>query len=43
MRQWEYVYNHVRPHHSLDLQTPAEYLARHRSAMAPPLNSSQMS
>lgn len=43
MRQWEHVYNHVRPHYSLDLQTPAEYLARHHPAMAPPLNSSHMS
>jgi putative transposase len=43
MRQWEYVYNHVRPHYSLDLQTPAEYLHRHHPAMAPPHNSSHMS
>lgn len=43
MRKWEHVYNHIRPHYSLDLQTPAEYLARHHSAMAPPLNSSHMS
>jgi putative transposase len=43
MREWEHVYNHVRPHYSLDLQTPAEYLARHHPAMAPPPNSSHMS
>jgi len=43
MREWEHVYNHVRPHYSLDLQTPAEYLARHHPSMAPPPNSSHMS
>jgi len=43
MGQWEHVYNHIRPHYSLDLQTPAEYLARHHSAMAPPPKSSHMS
>jgi hypothetical protein len=24
MRQWEYIYNHIRPHYSLALRTPAE-------------------
>ena len=27
LRQWEQVYNTIRPHHSLDGCTPAEYLA----------------
>lgn len=35
MREWEHVYNHIRPHYSLDLQTPAEYLARHHERLAP--------
>lgn len=35
VRQWEQVYNHIRPHCSLDLMTPAEYLARHFHGSAP--------
>jgi putative transposase len=35
MRQWEYVYNHIRPHYSLALRTPAEYLAQHYQELAP--------
>jgi len=43
MRQRGRVCNHVRPHYSLDLQTPAEHLARQHPAMAPPPYSSHMS
>ena len=35
MRQWEYVYNHIRPHYSLALRTPAEYLAEYHQELAP--------
>jgi len=28
LEQWEYVYNYIRPHHSLDLLTPDEYYRR---------------
>lgn len=35
MREWEYVYNQIRPHYSLDLKTPAEYLADHFERLAP--------
>ncbi len=34
LRQWEAVYNTIRPHRSLDKQTPAEYLRRHHPGMA---------
>ena len=34
LRQWEAVYNTIRPHRSLDRQTPAEYLRRHHPGMA---------
>jgi putative transposase len=34
LRQWEAVYNTIRPHQSLDRQTPAEYLRRHHPGMA---------
>lgn len=29
-RQWEHIYNHVRPHQALGYLTPAEFLAHHR-------------
>jgi transposase InsO family protein len=34
LRQWEAVYNTIRPHQSLDRRTPAEYLRRHHPGMA---------
>ncbi len=34
---WEGVYNTIRPHHSLDGQTPAEYLANHHPDLLVPL------
>lgn len=34
LRQWEAVYNTIRPHRSLDKKTPAEYLRRHHPGMA---------
>ena len=43
MRQWEQTYNHVRPHYSLDLMTPAEYLASHFQGSAPTAQMSHMS
>ena len=43
MRQWEHIYNHIRPHYSLALRTPAEYLAQHHPAMAPTPKPSHMS
>jgi transposase InsO family protein len=43
MREWEHVYNHIRPHYSLDLQTPAEYLASHFPEMTPIPKPSHMS
>ena len=35
LRQWERIYNTVRPHQSLDGATPAEYLANQHPQMAP--------
>ena len=35
LRQWERIYNTVRPHQSLDGATPAEYLATCHPQMAP--------
>jgi transposase InsO family protein len=35
LRDWEVFYNTVRPHHSLDLKTPAEYLYEYHSDLAP--------
>jgi transposase InsO family protein len=35
LREWESFYNTVRPHHSLDLRTPAEYLRENYSGLAP--------
>jgi putative transposase len=35
MREWEHIYNHIRPHHSLALKTLAEYLAQYHQRMAP--------
>jgi transposase InsO family protein len=31
LREWETFYNTVRPHHSLNLKTPAEYLRENYS------------
>jgi putative transposase len=42
LRQWEAVYNTIRPHRSLDKQTPAEYLRRHHPGMARKLRLSHM-
>ena len=36
LRQWEQVYNTIRPHQSLDGRTPAEYLATCHPQLAPP-------
>ena len=36
LRRWEQVYNTIRPHHSLDGCTPAEYLAAEHPQLAPP-------
>ncbi len=33
--EWEHFYNNVRPHHSLDLMTPSEYLYENYSNLAP--------
>jgi len=35
LKQWEGVYNHVRPHQALDWRTPAEYLIQCHPEMAP--------
>lgn len=35
MRHWEYVYNHIRPHYSLALRAPAEYLAQCHQDLTP--------
>jgi len=35
LRQWERVYNHVRPHQALDNRTPQEYLTQCHPDMAP--------
>jgi putative transposase len=43
MREWEYTYNHVRPHYSLDLKTPAKYLADHQTRVASKAQLSHMS
>jgi hypothetical protein len=32
---WEHFYNTLRPHHSLDLLSPAEYLYKHHPGSAP--------
>jgi transposase InsO family protein len=41
--EWEHFYNTVRPHHSLDLLSPAEYLYKHHPGLAPPSQLSHMS
>lgn len=41
--EWEYFYNSIRPHHSLDLLSPAEYLSKHYPGMAPAGQLSHMS
>jgi len=43
LREWEHFYNTVRPHHSLDLKTPAEYLYEYHSELAPIPKPSHMS
>jgi len=43
LREWEVFYNTVRPHHSLDLRTPAEYLYEYHSDLAPIQKPSHMS
>jgi putative transposase len=35
LRDWENFYNRVRPHHSLDLLSPAEYLFKYHSGLVP--------
>lgn len=35
LRNWEHVYNHIRPHQALDGRTPAEYLRDYHSVLAP--------
>lgn len=35
LRDWENFYNRVRPHHSLDLMSPAEYLYKYHSGLVP--------
>jgi transposase len=42
LRDWEVFYNTVRPHHSLDLRTPAEYLSECHPGLVPTLQSSHM-
>jgi transposase InsO family protein len=43
LREWEHFYNTARPHHSLDLKTPAEYLYEHHLDLAPIQKPSHMS
>ncbi|HEY43696.1 MAG TPA: transposase, partial [Anaerolineae bacterium] len=43
MREWEHTYNHIRPHYSLALKTPAQYLADHHQRVAPKAQLSHMS
>jgi len=42
LRDWEEFYNTVRPHHSLDLKTPSEYLSECHSVSVPIPESSHM-
>jgi transposase InsO family protein len=35
LRQWEWVYNHLRPHQALDWKTPKEYLIQCYPEMTP--------
>jgi transposase InsO family protein len=35
LKQWEWVYNHVRPHQALDNRTPQEYLRQCHPDVAP--------
>jgi transposase InsO family protein len=41
--EWETFYNMDRPHHSLDLMTPAEYLYEYHSDLASIQKPSHMS
>jgi putative transposase len=43
MREWEHTYNYIRPHYSLALKTPAQYLADHHQRVAPKAQLSHMS
>lgn len=43
LREWESFYNTVRPHHSLDLRTPQEYLQECHSGLDPSPELSHMS
>lgn len=43
MREWEHIYNHIRPHYSLDLKTPAQYLAENHQGLASKTQLSHMS
>jgi transposase InsO family protein len=43
LRSWEHFYNTLRPHHSLDLKTPAEYLDECHLSVAPIPKPSHMS
>ncbi len=43
MLEWEYIYNHIRPHYSLALRTPAEYLVEYNQRVAPKTQLSHMS
>jgi putative transposase len=42
LQKWEGIYNTVRPHHSLDLMTPQEYLNEYHTGLAPPQKLSHM-
>lgn len=42
LREWEHVYNHIRPHQALDGRTPAEYLRECHPELAPGLQMSHM-
>jgi putative transposase len=35
LKHWEHVYNHARPHQTLDWRTPAEYLTAYHPELAP--------
>jgi transposase InsO family protein len=43
MKKWEQTYNHIRPHYSLAMKTPAQYLAEHDARVAPNTQLSHMS
>ena len=35
LKEWEHIYNYVRPHQALDGRTPAEYLRQCHPELAP--------